>query len=652
MSATRTYSRSTHSNRSRSKSRSSSPRSQSRSKSYKSNSDSYTSDYSDDFEAEAKSEISKTPRNHRKVKKSSTKKIRKLYTSDRSSIDLRSSLASRRTYGIYGNVRNKPIKHVWDSSSPPKSKVHKLKKDSIASHMLIAKQQEINDLQNELFHARQRLSTAEKENKLLKTLQHRQDKAIRKFETSENDIPRLISRNFEDQRVLKSKLRRTQETKRELEAKLNENSEEMQKMEGVLRRLKRMVYDKNLGERSELSKQLSDAENNFAKAERKIKELDKKLDMTINNCTRQLNLERQKHKESRERLEILHKEYLETDSKLKEKERALNVSNIYTLRKISLGKALVPVAIEPAEKQKEICSSTQTDLALTEKEDARNSNMGGDSKRKGDIEVTSSEKSNTHFNTSPAMSRLHSDSSRTIKKKKIKQEPKQSIFLTADFESPMSSPNPSFIRDEPNLSIQDSIIQLSPLENIRSTSNGVVEMTDKRESVNIHGYDVAQKHKANLLSKMHEIDKANTKSLLPEIPKSSSPELFSKEVDGKSHKPPKLSPKSKAKKVQSLLGNSNENSSANLNDYVPLSLENSSKKPEREISFGGYAPTVGTNPARQKKQLASKPSKPITSTSEVDEPLFDLNNVKQNKKSDLLSQLFGNQDALLINGSN
>lgn len=649
MSATRTYSRSTRSNqsgRSRSSSRSRSSGSRSRSPTYKSNSDSYTSEYSDDFETEAKVTSQKN-----KKKKSPTKKTRKIHSSDRSTIDLHSSATSRKTYGVYGNIKKKTIKHVWESGSPPKNK-HKLKKDSIASHMLIAKQQELNDLQNDLFHAKQRLANAEKENKLLKTLQRRQDKAIRKFETAENDIPRLISRNFEDQRVLKTRLRRTQETKRELETKLNENSEEMLKMEGVLRRLKRMVYDKNLGERSELSKQLNDAENNFTRAERRIKELDRKLELSINNCTRQLNTERQKHKETRERLELLHQEYLDTDAKLKEKERALNVSNIYTLRKKSSPeKALVPLAIAPPPKRNETSSATQTDFAITARESPKLRSSNNDN-RSEDIPSLKLN-SNTNFNTSPAMNRLHSDSSRTVAKKKSKRDKKQSIFLTADFDSPISSPNPSFYRDETSPSTENSIIQLSPLENLRSTPTGVVEVTETNNmEENKLKSEAAQKHKANLLSKIKEIDDNDKKSSILEIPKSSSPEFFNKGDKQKSREATKLSSRSKAELVQSLLGNTHETSSNSLREYAQPPSESTPKKPEREISFGSYAPTVGSTPARQKKTTASKPPpKPITPTSEVDEPLFDLNSGKQNKKSDLLTQLFGNQDGVLVNGN-
>ena len=56
-----------------------------------------------------------------------------------------------------------------------------------------------------------------------------------------------------------------------IENKLKENDEEMRKMENTLRRLKKMVYDKNLGERSELAKQLATAEDKLYEAERKNK---------------------------------------------------------------------------------------------------------------------------------------------------------------------------------------------------------------------------------------------------------------------------------------------------------------------------------------------------------------------------------------------
>ena len=42
-------------------------------------------------------------------------------------------------------------------------------------------------------------------------------------------------------------------------------------MDSTLRRLKKIIYDKNLGERSELAKQLSTTEEKLIEAERKNK---------------------------------------------------------------------------------------------------------------------------------------------------------------------------------------------------------------------------------------------------------------------------------------------------------------------------------------------------------------------------------------------
>lgn len=43
-----------------------------------------------------------------------------------------------------------------------------------------------------------------------------QDNALRHFENAENDLPRLIAQNSEDQRVLKARLRKAKEAERAL----------------------------------------------------------------------------------------------------------------------------------------------------------------------------------------------------------------------------------------------------------------------------------------------------------------------------------------------------------------------------------------------------------------------------------------------------
>ena len=101
--------------------------------------------------------------------------------------------------------------------------------------MLSAQRSRINTLNNEIGELQNKFEALIKENRLLKKLQYRQvrifaqfksviqifighydaqEKSLRKFESKDGDIPRLIIQYEEDQKVLKSKLRKCQESER------------------------------------------------------------------------------------------------------------------------------------------------------------------------------------------------------------------------------------------------------------------------------------------------------------------------------------------------------------------------------------------------------------------------------------------------------
>lgn len=295
-------------------------------------SESYPSDYSDDFEPDTKSRNRTPPR--RKRDSNGPRRRRNDHYSDQysSTSELHSSSSKKSTQSVGRRTyaKSRPTQG-WRSHSEKRGHPNH-RPDVITARLLSAKQRRINDIQNELTETEQRLVDMTKENKLLKTVQHRQDKALRRFQDVENDLPRLISQNFEEQKVLKARLKKAQEAERLLEEKLKDNNDDMQKMEKTLRKLKKVVYDKNLGERSELARQLTSTESDLSSAERKIKELEKKLELMTSSYTRQIKTERQKHKETKEKLNAMIDEHQAIVTKLKEKERALGVSNIYSLR--------------------------------------------------------------------------------------------------------------------------------------------------------------------------------------------------------------------------------------------------------------------------------------------------------------------------------
>ncbi|KAG8124093.1 hypothetical protein E2320_019422 [Naja naja] len=207
----------------------------------------------------------------------------------------------------------------------------------VTKRVLSARLLKINELRNELTGLHVKLDELQKENRVLKQLQYRHEKALHKFEDTENEISQLLVRHNDEMRILKERLRKTQEREQTTEKKLKASEEELFKAKSGLQKLKKLAEDKNLPERDELAKKLAIAENRLEDREKKIKEFEKKLDLSSSSFQRQLHSMKKKFYEAQEENKIIQEEVQRLKQKLKvkigiEKERELDAKNIYANR--------------------------------------------------------------------------------------------------------------------------------------------------------------------------------------------------------------------------------------------------------------------------------------------------------------------------------
>lgn len=99
----------------------------------------------------------------------------------------------------------------------------------------------------------------------------RQEKALQRYDDTESEISQLISRHSNDIHVLRERLRRTQERERAVERRLKESEEQLQRSQASVARLKKLVDQRDLGQRDELSRKLDEEKALRQEAERKIK---------------------------------------------------------------------------------------------------------------------------------------------------------------------------------------------------------------------------------------------------------------------------------------------------------------------------------------------------------------------------------------------
>ncbi|KAK9305425.1 hypothetical protein QLX08_003552 [Tetragonisca angustula] len=197
------------------------------------------------------------------------------------------------------------------------SEQSKLNKSSIEQRVLSAKMLRIKELQNQLADAHYRLNELANENKLLKALQKRQDSALKRYEGTNAELPRIINLHHEELRVLQSKYKKLKTLQKETCDLLKEKENELQHLQSQNKHLLQLSKDRNLGEREKLQLEVSDLNHRIQQQQNTIQTLHKKLTLETKSLKQQLHLEISKRKETQKHLD-------ETEEKLKTLENLLD----------------------------------------------------------------------------------------------------------------------------------------------------------------------------------------------------------------------------------------------------------------------------------------------------------------------------------------
>ncbi|XP_078512950.1 lebercilin-like protein isoform X3 [Lissotriton helveticus] len=229
------------------------------------------------------------------------------------------------------------MRYSWKKTQSWKStrlKYHQIggEKDVVAQRILSARLRRIKELKNELYEQQQKLEAIDMENKILKRLQLRHIKALGKFESTENDLHQLITQHNSEVRILRGLLKKSQEQERNASRKLKEADAELLRTKDCLQKLQKLSEDKGLEERGELSVRLLDLSRQLEADEHRIKGLERHLKLNTACFTRQLAAENRKTMEAREVTKKLQLDIAVLQQKLKEKERELDIKNIYANR--------------------------------------------------------------------------------------------------------------------------------------------------------------------------------------------------------------------------------------------------------------------------------------------------------------------------------
>uniref|UniRef100_A0A1A8KYJ1 Leber congenital amaurosis 5 n=1 Tax=Nothobranchius pienaari TaxID=704102 RepID=A0A1A8KYJ1_9TELE len=288
--------------------------------------------YSDDYENVTPSERSLSPFPRSRTPSPTSKRGLRAKPIPRNSFHKTAGGAWRRGVsrpqrpgGLAQQHHRGPQSHSKDST-PPKDL------DLVTKKMLSARLLKINELRNALAEMEQRTDELQKENRILKKLQVRQEKALRHYDDTESEISQLLSRHSNEIHVLRERLRRTQERERAAERRSKDTQEQLQRSHVTITRLKKLIDQRELGARDELSRKLEEEKTRAQEAERKIKELQHSIEVSNSSHQRQLVSEWKKTIGALQEIKNLQEETERLTSKLKEKERELDARNIYANR--------------------------------------------------------------------------------------------------------------------------------------------------------------------------------------------------------------------------------------------------------------------------------------------------------------------------------
>uniref|UniRef100_A0A146KR55 Lebercilin n=1 Tax=Lygus hesperus TaxID=30085 RepID=A0A146KR55_LYGHE len=168
--------------------------------------------------------------------------------------------------------------------------------------IMSAKLLRFKQMQNQISEMSLKINELLAENKILKTLQRRQDNALRKYEGSKEQLPQMIKSHNEEVRVINMKFKQLKIAHRELENKLKQRDSELMNLREQHSHLLELSRNKHLCEREQLTKKLASLEQYSKEQNEKIVTLMRKLELQEKNFKHQLQIEAQKHRDTQSQL--------------------------------------------------------------------------------------------------------------------------------------------------------------------------------------------------------------------------------------------------------------------------------------------------------------------------------------------------------------
>lgn len=133
-----------------------------------------------------------------------------------------------------------------------------------------ARNNKIKTLESRLAELRRELENQRIENSTLRTIQKREEKAIKKYEEKEYDVHRIVRDFCYEIDHMKEVLTNEREVKTKLEKQIETRNEKLREQTKRLKKYEKIVQEKNLDERHELNEKLNEADKKLQEIQEKL----------------------------------------------------------------------------------------------------------------------------------------------------------------------------------------------------------------------------------------------------------------------------------------------------------------------------------------------------------------------------------------------
>ncbi|CAI9735705.1 Hypothetical predicted protein [Octopus vulgaris] len=197
-----------------------------------------------------------------------------------------------------------------------------------------------NELRNMNGDLLLQIEKQKEEIRLLKRMELRQAKIIEKFDNSKNKLPSLIDSHNKELKMLREQIRSLKFRYRKSEESLREADAELERTKNKLNKYKILLEEEQLIDRAELTRKLILAEQRTEESEKKIQNLQSHTEHLVNNHKHEINIEKSQNKKLKVSLQNLEERFSRLELQLLEKEKELEVWNIYSNRQKAVANKL------------------------------------------------------------------------------------------------------------------------------------------------------------------------------------------------------------------------------------------------------------------------------------------------------------------------